>query len=73
VRTPTLLIAGGDDPLTLKSNQRAQATMSCASTVTVVPGADHLFTQPDALESVADLARGWFVAHLRMSRPSEHI
>lgn len=73
VRTPTLLIAGGDDPLTLKSNQRAQATMLCASTVTVVPGADHLFTQPDALESVADLARGWFVAHLRMSRPSEHI
>ncbi|WP_067893798.1 phosphoribosyltransferase family protein [Nocardia vaccinii] len=73
VRTPTLLIAGGGDPTTLKSNQRAQATMSCASTVTVVPGADHLFTQPAALETVADLARNWFVAHLTISRAPEDV
>ncbi|RDI60435.1 hypothetical protein DFR76_11565 [Nocardia pseudobrasiliensis] len=35
---PTLLIVGRNDPLILKLNQRAQAAMSCATTVTVVPG-----------------------------------
>lgn len=30
----------------------------------IVPGATHLFEEPGALETVARLARDWFVHHL---------
>ena len=29
-----------------------------------MPGATHLFEEPGALDSVAELARDWFTAHL---------
>jgi putative phosphoribosyl transferase len=31
----------------------------------VIPGASHLFEEPDALEEVAKLARAWFAEELR--------
>ncbi len=64
VRAPTLLIVGGDDRRVLQLNRRAQAAMTCESALEIVPGATHLFTEPGALEKVADLARDWFVAKL---------
>jgi putative phosphoribosyl transferase len=30
----------------------------------IVPGATHLFTEPGALERVAELAAEWFTGHL---------
>ncbi|OHV29622.1 MULTISPECIES: phosphoribosyltransferase family protein [Pseudofrankia] len=64
VRAPTLLIVGGDDDLVLELNNQAQAQMQCESRVMVVPEATHLFSEPGALETVAALARDWFVRHL---------
>lgn len=64
VRTPTLLIVTGHDPLPLSHNQRAQATMSCEVTVTLVPDAQYRFSGAATLDRVAVLACNWFVDHL---------
>ena len=64
VVAPTLLIVGGRDDVVLEMNRRAQATMPGECELTVVPGATHLFEEPDTLEQVAVLARDWFINHL---------
>jgi dienelactone hydrolase len=64
VRTPTLLIVGGDDTTVLDLNRRAMARMSAPVALEVVPGASHLFEEPGTLEEVARLARDWFNRHL---------
>ncbi len=64
VRTPTLLIVGGDDTLVLDLNREAQAQMQCETRLSVVPGASHLFEEPGTLQMAAELARDWFVDHL---------
>ena len=61
VRAPTLLIVGGHDQVVLDLNRNAQAELQCESVLTVVPEASHLFEEPGALETVAGLARDWFV------------
>ncbi len=63
VRTPTLLIVGGADKVVLDLNQRARAQLTCESRLAVIPGATHLFSEPGALEQVADLAGDWFGRH----------
>ncbi len=55
---------GGHDQEVLELNREAARTMPCAVTVTVVPGATHLFSEPGALEQVAEPARDWLVAQL---------
>ena len=65
VTAPTLLIVGEDDRVVLDLNRRAQQALRCASELAVIPGASHLFEEPGALETVADLARDWFRRHLR--------
>ena len=62
---PLLLIVGGDDPVVLDLNRRAQQALRCVNELAVVPGATHLFEEPGALEKVADLAREWFRRYLR--------
>ncbi len=70
VRAPTRLIVGGRDDVVLELNRRAQAMMPCQCELTVVPGATHLFEEPDTLEQVAVLARDWFIDHLsRVAAP----
>jgi pimeloyl-ACP methyl ester carboxylesterase len=64
VVTPTLLIVGGRDPLVLELNRKALAELPGEKKLEIVPGATHLFEEPGALESVADLARSWFVLYL---------
>jgi putative phosphoribosyl transferase len=64
VRSPTLLIVGGDDHQVLTLNRRAQSRLTCPSRLVVVRGATHLFEEKGALERVADLARAWFQTHL---------
>jgi putative phosphoribosyl transferase len=43
-------------------NRRARAQMhpGVDARIEIVPGATHLFTEPGALEMVADLATAWF-------------
>jgi putative phosphoribosyl transferase len=63
VRSPTLLIVGGDDTSVLELNQRAARQLRCEHRLTIVPGATHLFDEPGTLETVALLAADWFVEH----------
>ncbi len=69
LRTPVLLIVGGDDVNVLASNRLAQEELGGESRLAVVPGATHLFEQPGALEEVARLALEWFSRHLSEGAP----
>jgi putative phosphoribosyl transferase len=60
VMAPTLLIAGTADPQVLTLNIEARQAIGGESRVAVVPGASHLFSEPGALDRVADLAIDWF-------------
>ena len=65
VRTPTLLIVGGNDLAVIRVNEEAMARMTGAEVrLEIVPGATHLFEEPGALEEVARLAVGWFTEKL---------
>jgi putative phosphoribosyl transferase len=65
VRSPTLLIVGGHDLAVLGLNRQALAELRGPKSLEVVPGATHLFEEPGALDTVAGLARRWFLDHLR--------
>jgi putative phosphoribosyl transferase len=64
VRAATLLLVGGADTQVLALNQRALERLHCERQLTVIPDATHLFEEPGALESVADLAASWLRSHL---------
>jgi putative phosphoribosyl transferase len=64
VKTPTLLIAGGNDPVVIELNQAALAALQGEAVLEIIPGAGHLFEEPGALERVELLARTWFVRWL---------
>ncbi len=70
VTSPTLLVVGGADPTVLRLNRWAAARLHCPTRVTVVPGATHLFSEPDSLERVCELATDWFDRHLAGLVPS---
>jgi putative phosphoribosyl transferase len=65
VHQPTLLIVGARDPVVLDLNRRAIHEFAGQADLAVVPNATHLFQEPGTLELVAELARDWFVRHLR--------
>lgn len=65
VQAPTLAIVGGNDAVVVDLNRRALARMHCVKALHVIPGASHLFEEPDALEEVAKLAVAWFTEELR--------
>jgi predicted alpha/beta-hydrolase family hydrolase len=65
----TLLLVGSRDAEVLALNRQAGAMLRCAHQLTVIDGADHLFTQPGALASVARLAATWFEQHLAAPVP----
>ncbi len=64
VTAPTLLIVGGRDPVVMQMNEQAYSQLRCERRLDVVAGATHLFEEPGALETVADLAAGWFADYL---------
>jgi putative phosphoribosyl transferase len=68
VSAPTLLIVGGRDETVLELNRAARAHLRCPNDLAVVPGATHLFGEPEALPAVADLALDWFRQHLDATR-----
>ncbi len=67
VTAPTLLLVGGHDDVVLVLNRRVEALMPGVAELVVVPGATHLFEEPGALETVADLAGSWFQRHLAVA------
>jgi predicted phosphoribosyltransferase/dienelactone hydrolase len=64
VVAPTLLIVGGADDVVHELNERALRELSSPGDLVVIAGATHLFAEPGALESVADLAAQWFDKYL---------
>jgi putative phosphoribosyl transferase len=64
VTAPTLLIVGGEDTVVIDLNRDAYARLACTKTLTIVPGATHLFEEPGALEQVALHASHWFTRWL---------
>lgn len=65
VRSPTLLIVGGDDQPVIGLNQNALAELGAPEKrLVIVPGATHLFEEPGKLEEVARLAAEWFDRYL---------
>jgi putative phosphoribosyl transferase len=64
VAAPTLFIVGGADGEVLDLNRQALRRLGCNKRLEVVPGATHLFEEPGALDSVAQLAASWFETHL---------
>lgn len=69
VRSPTLLIVGERDDVVLQLNRKAEGMLRCESRLAVVPGATHLFEEPETLRIAAELARDWFVTHLEAKTP----
>jgi len=65
VRAPTLLIVGGDDAPVIPLNEEAYNRLRCEKALRIVPGATHLFEEPDKLETVAAMASDWFAHHLQ--------
>jgi putative phosphoribosyl transferase len=64
VRSPTLLIVGGNDVPVIPLNESAMRQMRTEVRLEIVPGASHLFEEPGTLERVAELASDWFGRHL---------
>ena len=65
VRSPTLLIVGGEDGPVIEMNKDAMAKMRRAEKeLLIIPGATHLFEEPGTLEEVAKSAAEWFGKHL---------
>lgn len=64
IQAPTLLIVGGRDHPVIEMNEEAYAQINAEKRMEIVPGASHLFEEPGAMDRVADLAAGWFEAHL---------
>ena len=64
VRCPTLLIVGAADVDVLELNAWAAAHLRARHDLLVVPGAGHLFSEPGALEAVAEASCRWFATQL---------
>ncbi|HEY6104740.1 MAG TPA: phosphoribosyltransferase family protein [Anaeromyxobacteraceae bacterium] len=60
VRAPVLLLVGARDEPVEVLNRRALERLGGEKRLVVVPGATHLFEEPGALETVAELAAAWF-------------
>jgi dienelactone hydrolase len=64
VKTPTLLIVGGNDPGVATINREALEKLQVEKEMAIIPGSTHLFEEPGALEEVARLAANWFGKYL---------
>jgi len=65
VKSPTLLLVGGNDDEVIRLNREAYARLSCSKELSVIPGATHLFEEAGTLEEVARQAAVWFSRYLR--------
>ena len=64
IRTPTLLIVGGEDDPVIEMNEAAMRRMRAPVELAIVPRATHLFEEPGTLEEVQRLALDWFSRHI---------
>ena len=60
VKSPVLLLVGGDDIPVIEMNRTAFECLKGVKEMIVIPGATHLFEEPGKMEEVARLAAAWF-------------
>ncbi|OGS74279.1 MAG: hydrolase [Flavobacteria bacterium RIFCSPLOWO2_12_FULL_35_11] len=65
IKTPTLLIVGGDDEVVIELNKKAKDTIEGVCELKIVEGATHLFPEAGKLEIVAKLTADWFDKYLK--------
>lgn len=65
IKTPTLLIVGGDDDLVIELNKKAKDAIEGVCELKIVEGATHLFPEAGKLEILAKLTAGWFDKYLK--------
>ena len=65
IKSPTLLIVGGNDGVVIDLNRKAYAKISGIKDMEIIEGATHLFAEPGKLEAVAKLTCDWFKKHLK--------
>lgn len=65
IKTPTLLIVGGNDGVVIDLNRKAYAKLSGIKEMEIIEGATHLFSEPGKLEAVAKLTSNWFTKYLK--------
>lgn len=63
VKSPTLLIVGGNDYGVIELNEQALALLQCEKKLEIVARATHLFEEEGTLEEAARLAKLWFLSH----------
>lgn len=64
VRSPTLLIVGGEDREVIRLNQEAIIKINAQKELLIIPGAGHLFEERGKLAEVAKHAAQWFEKYL---------
>lgn len=65
IKSPTLLIVGGNDGVVIDLNRKAFARLAGIKKIEIVEGATHLFSEPGKLEAVAQLTSNWFTKYLK--------
>lgn len=73
VRSPTLLIVGGNDEQVIALNRTAERALLAEHRLEIVAGATHLFEEPGTLETVSELAADWFARQLREAHGADRI
>lgn len=64
VKAPTLFIVGSKDKEVVFLNEKAMEQVKAVKEMALIADATHLFEEPGALESVAELASSWFSRYL---------
>lgn len=64
VKAPVLFIAGGEDRPVIQWNEQSMNQLPGIAEMQIIPGADHLFSQPGTLAAAASLAADWFCKYL---------
>jgi len=64
VKSPTLLIVGGQDDVVIELNAAALSKLCCEKEMRIIPGATHLFPEHGKLEEVAHISAEWFRDHM---------
>ena len=66
VKTPTLLLVGGNDGVVIDLNKKAKANIPGICELKIIEGATHLFPEPGKLDLVAKETSDWFDTYLTL-------
>lgn len=69
ITPPTLLIVGEMDFETVGRNKKALSKLHSPKQLAVIPGASHLFEEPDKLNEAAYIAVSWYQKYLASGKP----